>query len=168
MKAVATGSGWYTLEDGERVQLNKKQFKASGHELVESFDDLAPDEAETGEAVGAEVPADAPPTGLTPEQISPPGTKHQRNFARQGNTYGPNEDYFFAATPFGEIGVPAGKTLEIVESEKAPKLPTGDDAEVGDTVMQVQGGEKEPELPNVWVVLTGKYITTSERKAANS
>jgi len=116
-KITAKGGGWYFQEDGTSVQLSKAAIKAGDYEVVKSFDkveaspkvlDVGPEAEVTISAEadlsglddGSNVPMD---TGIVVDQFKPlPGSQLP---------IGPFKDYVYAATPYGEFGIPAGKTI---------------------------------------------------------
>lgn len=111
-KLVAKSGGWYLQEDGTSVQLGKKAIEAGNYEVVDSFDappTPAPDDLPLAEAPvittepdlsgldAGNVPVE---TGVQVDQFEPlPGSQLP---------IGPFKDYVYAATPYGEFGIPAG------------------------------------------------------------
>lgn len=110
---IAKGGGWYYPvggdPDDDKLRFSKKALKAGGYQVVEAEEPAA---AETGdEIVAPSGPLIAPSSavGATDEQIA------QADL----NKWGPFKEYQFVTTPYGEFGVPAGRTIERFEQATA-------------------------------------------------
>ena len=108
---IAKGGGWYYPvggdPDDDKVRLSKKAIKAGSYEIVE------PDSPD-GAAEGAEVAAPSGPLVL-PSSATADGPTEEQIAQADQNKWGPFKEYEFVTTPYGEFGIPAGRTIERFE-----------------------------------------------------
>jgi len=138
-KIKEKGGGWYFLEDDTTIRLSKKAIEEGGYEVVESFD-AGPEPADSGTvdpdaavegassvvvpsqandlsvSQGAiEVTAEPELGGLDDGSVQPTDTgivvDQFKPLPGSQLPIGPFRDYVYAATPYGEFGIPAGKTI---------------------------------------------------------